>query len=395
MKWTTAADLKQQLMHLWQRGELLRPLVTGHVWESRRLSFRGPDTAQLSEHFEMVRTWLAQLSGIDGIRIQWREVNHRVVGMQRLPASIWVDSLEEAIGLIGKDGEVRRFKVLLELTRQHQPLLVEWLGARPLLAVELEQHWPSLLAVVTWLTEHQQPGIYLRQADIPGIHSKFIERHKSVLGELFDLVLPEQAVARQYKGASQFSSRYGFLDKPTGVRFRVLDQHLALLPGPSLPDITLDSTSFAQLEMAVRRVFVTENETNFLAFPPLPDAIVIFGKGYGWEALKQADWLAQCTIYYWGDIDTHGFAILDQLRRRFGHVESLLMDRSTLDAHAQYWGREERQVMHDLPCLTAEERALFDLLRDNRLGGGVRLEQEYVGYRWVMAALKQLSGISG
>lgn len=395
MKWTSAAELTQQILRLWQRGELLRLLVTEDDWEPRRLILKGPDTAQLSASFDSVRAWVAQLSNINGIRIQWREVNHRVVGAQRLPASIWVDSLEDAIALIGKEGETKRFKVLLELTRHRQPLLVDWMGSRPLQAMELERHWAALLDVVTWMAEHPRPGIYLRQIDIPGIHSKFIERHKAVLSELFDQVLPELAIASEYTGVTQFSARYGFLDKPVGIRLRVLDPSLTLLPGPTLPDITLDAASFAQLSIAVRQVFITENETNFLAFPPVPGSIVVFGKGYGWDALGRANWLSSCKIYYWGDIDTHGFAILDQLRRRFGHVESLLMDRSTLDAHAQFWGREDRQVVYDLPCLTSAERSVFDELRDNRLGDGVRLEQEYVGYRCLMTALKQLSGVSG
>ena len=58
--------------------------------------------------------------------------------------------------------------------------------------------------------------------------------------------------------------------------------------------------------------------------------MVIFGAGYGFEMLNHARWLASRRIHYWGDIDTHGFAILDQLRRRFEHVESFLMDRETL-----------------------------------------------------------------
>ena len=98
-----------------------------------------------------------------------------------------------------------------------------------------------------------------------------------------------------------------------------------------MPDVTLDAESFADLDIPVRRVFITENETNFLAFPPACEAIVIFGAGYGWDALATAHWLARCGIHYWGDIDTHGFAILDQLRARFEHVESFLMDRDNLD----------------------------------------------------------------
>jgi hypothetical protein len=66
-----------------------------------------------------------------------------------------------------------------------------------------------------------------------------------------------------------------------------------------------------------QRVFITENETNFLAFPEVADAIVVFGAGYGWEALARASWLHRCQLHYWGDIDTHGFAILDQLRGYF------------------------------------------------------------------------------
>ena len=34
----------------------------------------------------------------------------------------------------------------------------------------------------------------------------------------------------------------------------------------------------------IRRVFITENEINFLAFPRMKEAIVIFGAGYGWDA---------------------------------------------------------------------------------------------------------------
>ncbi|WP_285428879.1 DUF3322 domain-containing protein [Pseudomonas sp. lyk4-R2A-8] len=390
MQWTTTADLNKQIQRLWLRGDLLRPLVTGQPWEPRRLSLKGPEAVQLSEQFEKVRKWVADLSAIVGIRIQWREVNHRVVGLQRLPVAVWVDSLEAAVVLVGKGKELNEFKSLLDLTLQCQPLLVPWLEARPLRAITLARQWPALLKVVTWITEHPKPGIYLRQVDIPGIHSKFIEGHKGVLCELFDRVLPEQAIASHYKGASQFSLRYGFLDKPTGIRFRVLDQKMATLPGLTCPDITLDSASFAQLDIAVSRVFVTENETNFLAFPCVASAIVIFGKGYGWEALGRASWLSRSTIYYWGDIDTHGFAILDQLRRRFGHVESLLMDRQTLVAHEDVWGQEARQALHELPRLNSDERLLFDELRDNRLGVGVRLEQEYIKFSCLERALASI-----
>jgi hypothetical protein len=55
--------------------------------------------------------------------------------------------------------------------------------------------------------------------------------------------------------------------------------------------------------------------------------------------LRDAAWLRECEVLYWGDIDTHGFRILDQLRAVHPHVESVLMDEETLLAHRDAWGR--------------------------------------------------------
>ena len=98
------------------------------------------------------------------------------------------------------------------------------------------------------------------------MHTKFIEAHRSVLAELLDLTLPADAVDHSKSGVSQFSARYGFLEKPTRIRFRVLDPAIRAVPGSACPDVTLDADSFSRLELAVQRVFITENETNFLAF---------------------------------------------------------------------------------------------------------------------------------
>jgi hypothetical protein len=107
----------------------------------------------------------------------------------------------------------------------------------------------------------------------------------------------------------------------------------------------------------------------------------------------KTEWLSRCHVHYWGDIDTHGFAILDQLRCRFDHAESFLMDRTTLLAFESQWGEEEKQALRDLPRLNGEERALYDDLRDNRIRRNLRLEQERIGFSWVESALSVLTQI--
>jgi hypothetical protein len=382
--------VKAQLARLWERGELLRDEVTGQSRFPLRLALKAPNSADITERFDEVRAWAAELAALDSVRVEWRELRHRVQGAQRLPSCVWVESLESALTWLGKGREWDRFTDQVAATRRALPALLPWLEKRPLQALDLSEQWPRLLAVVAWIVEHPRPGIYLRQVDLPGVHSKFIEAHRGVLAELLDLALPAGAVDFTQSGAGHFAARYGFLQKPARVRFRVLDPSVRIIPGAGLPDVTLDADSFSRLNLDVRRVWITENETNFLAFPPVRNALVIFGAGYGWDALARSDWLRNSPIHYWGDIDTHGFGILDQLRGHFERVASFLMDRATLDAHAPAWGKEEHSLRTDLPRLTFEERALYDDLRHNRIRPRLRLEQEHIGFGWLARRLEVL-----
>ena len=402
MSWTTPTDLRAQVQKLWDKGDLLRQCVQGATILPRRLRLIGPTSSELTERFDAVRVWMTDLGcnaaaaqGAPRYRIVMREFRHRVLGVTAVPDEIWLDTLDDALVLIGKQKDYKRFVGLVQLTREQHTVLLPWLEKRPLGALALAEAWPRLLSVVSWLQAHPRPGIYLRQVDLPGVDSKFVEANRGVLLELLDLTLPEDAIDHSASGVSQFCRRYGFKDKPLRIRFRLLDPRVALLPDVCEQDIGVTQAAFERLDVPVRRVFMTENEVNFLAFPPLGDSMVIFGAGYGFEVMAGALWLQERSIYYWGDIDTHGFAILDQLRAKFPHVQSLLMDRSTLLAHESQWGEEMQPVTRDLPRLHSAEAALFDDLRGKRLGDaykpcGVRLEQERIGFGWIQQALAAL-----
>ncbi|MBU0968902.1 MAG: hypothetical protein KKA54_21305 [Proteobacteria bacterium] len=388
MSWTTPADLRAQVQKLWDRGALL---ADGEAIFPRRLNLKVPSSAELAERFAEARDWISRIDGEAGFyRVVWRSVNHRILGTNSVPAEIWIDSADQALGLIGRRRDAERFAELVALTRQRQPELLTWLTRRPLRALELTEEWPRLLAVVAWLAGHPRPGVYVRQVDIAGVHSKFIEGRRAVLAELFDLVLAPEAIDAGASGASGFCRRYGFRDKPLRLRFRILDADLALFNTGTDQDITVTHDTFARLHLPVARVFITENEINFLAFPPVTRSMVIFGAGYGFETLAEAGWLGDCHIYYWGDLDTHGFAILDQLRAHFPQAVSFLMDRETLLAHRLHWGVEPKPEIRDLARLTDEEKMVYDDLRQNRLGNQLRLEQEKVGFDWLRQALERL-----
>ena len=393
--WTTPADLRRQVQRLWDRGLILASMVTGETPFPRRLTLKRPSSAELRDRFDEVRTWVAALRSMPHVRITMREVRHRVSGTNSLPHGAWVDTVEDAAALLCKQAELDEFRRLADRTRNRHSDLLAWMAKRPLQTLRLAGEWCRLLDIVDWLRDHPRPGVYLRQMDVPGVHSKFVEAHRAVLGELLDLALPRESIdAVAPAGTAGFARRYGFREKPERIRFRVLDPSLSPLPaspeGTGGQDITLDAASFAALRTGVSRVFITENEINFLAFPRVREGMAVFGAGYGFEGLGRARWLGKRRLLYWGDIDTHGFAILDALRARFDHVESFLMDRSTLLAFEPLWGTEDSPIDRDLPRLTTPERALYDDLRDNRFGRCVRLEQERIGFGWVEDALARL-----
>jgi len=393
MPWTTPADLRAQVQKRWDRGEILAARVTGEALFPLKLRLKRPGSRELAEDFDGVRQWVRELAAAEkaqrgyGFAIRWQTVNHRVHGRNELPSGAEVPTADDALRLIGKKGEAAHFDRLSGDTLARFPELADWLARRPLTVLDHADDWERVLAVLEWFRAHPRPGIYLRQLDIPGVDTKFIEGRRRLLMELLDTVLPEWAVDGEATGARRFNERFGLLREPALVRFRVLDPDCAVA---GLTDLSVPAEQFRDLAPDVDTVFITENKTNGLAFPDHPRAWVIFGLGYGLERLAEVPWLHRVRVVYWGDIDTHGFKMLDRLRQRLPHAESLLMDRETLAAHEGLWTTESAndRALEDLERLTVAEQALFDDLRWDRLGERVRLEQERVGYGRVTGRLR-------
>ena len=258
-----------------------------------------------------------------------------------LPVALVVESRSDLLRLIKSEAVFTLFQGICERVLPKFAGWHPWFVANPFLVIGNADNWLRFMAVTDWLRTRPRPGIYLRQLDLAGIDTKFIEGNRKVLSELLDLTLPESAIDREFKGIGGFEQRYGFRVKPLTVRFRILDSGLSM---QGLSDLQIRIDEFARLRLPLRMVFITENEINGLAFPPVPGAIVIFGLGYGLDRLAAVDWLKTVAITYWGDIDTHGFAMLDQLRSYFPQAKSMLMNRATLLANQQFWGSEPKPL---------------------------------------------------
>ena len=393
--WGNRKSLLLQLEKMWDKGILLQEHLHSSGLFPKRLMFKSPDSKALGIEFDMVRNWVAEIQTLTGFRTVYKTVRHRVIGENNLPCEVWVDTLDTAIALLNKQKQVMAFTTLLALTQKCAPNLLAWINTNPIKTLSLAEVWPRLLDFVLWRQQHPNPNVYLREVSLPGIDTKFIEQYRSILAPLLDQSLSAEQINSEMTGMKQFEQRYGFRSKPDRIRFRLLDSELTLLPGAD-NDISLTSCDFQALyqqsEFArhTKRVFITENEINFLAFPPQKNSLVIFGAGYGFESLAQADWLSQLETFYWGDIDTHGFAILDQLRGKFPHVKSFLMDERTLLAHREFWGQESKPESREIHRLMTDEKALYQALLANKYKKHLRLEQERINFEHLIAALSDL-----
>jgi hypothetical protein len=380
------------MLERWNRGEILAARVTGETLFPLELRLKRPGPRDVTERFGDVRDWARALSAASrqtrgfGFDLRRETLTSRVHGTNELPVAAIVPSEADALRLIRQQAAADRFSALAQMTIGRYPALREWLTRRPLTALANADDWERVLAVIDWFSAHPRPELYLRQLDIPGVDTKFIEARRELLAQLLDAVLPAHTVSFAAVGAKRFNERYGLRSAPPLVRFRILDPKLYIR---GLSDVSLPPEQFAALSLPVRRVFITENRTNGLAFPDCAGAMVVFGLGYGLERLAAVDWLRNAEVHYWGDIDTHGFGILDRLRATLSQAQSFLMDHQTLEVHRALWGEEpvDKRYMSEPSRLTLVERALFDDLRCDVFGACVRLEQERIGYRWLEQAL--------
>jgi hypothetical protein len=383
--WVTPADVLRTLRKRWETGTFLTQFASGQPWEPLGLPIRGPAAAELAGSFADAQAWARAWVGAGRglIRVEHKQVGGRVIGVNAIPCRAWIDSYSQLWQLLGVEAEVARFGVALDQAKAMMPALADWMIAHPVKVLALARDWDRVLGTVAWIDQYAGPGLYLRQVDVPGVDTKFIERHRGILTDLLDCQLPAGRIDATVP-RSDFAGRYRFRKKPAYVRFRYL------AAGPAqLSELTVRATEIPVAPPGISAVYVVENEITYLAFPPVRDAIVIFGGGYAVSVLEGLPWLADCQLTYWGDIDTHGLEILARLRRRFPHTRSMLMDRATLLAHRSQWVTEPTPARADPTYLTPHEAALAHDLSTDLYAPSLRLEQERIRFSLLQSTLRR------
>ncbi len=385
-QWSTPAGVRAKLRKRWETGEALTRHALGEEFVPVDLPIRGPSASELGARYAEVAAWVRGWA-IPGepFTLTTKLIGARRTGANEIPDRFCIATFDDLVRFLRVEDEVRRHAELVVMADSVSPQLRSWVIDKPMRALAHADPFGKLLACAQWLNGNADRNRYLRQIDVAGVDTKFIERHHAILSELLD----QMAGCRADRAARNFAARYGFRDKPARMRIRFLDpQTSPFFPGIS--DVELRTDELGALALDVDRVFVVENEVTCLAFPAAPRAILIFGGGYAVSRAGKIGWLRDLPLFYWGDIDTHGFRILDLLRSHLPQARSMLMDRATLLKHEAHWDSESVQVNTHLGQLTADEASLYRDLVEDTFGAAVRLEQERVQYSLVVSTIEGL-----
>ncbi len=337
-----------------------------------------PGEAQAVSQMRATSDWINAWRHWQGPgEVQWVERRWARLGRQRLPQAILLASADEVAALIGREAQWRQARSRFALACERWPALADAAAK----SWEVLAEWPDdefqrLVKLLAWLEAHPQSNLLPRQLPVPGVHSKWLEGHRRILMRWLG------AIRGQETRGLTLERLTGLRALPERLRLRVLDPPLRQrLAG--LADIEAPVEELAAWSLPLDVVFIVENLQTGLAFGDLPGAVVFMQQGYAVDLFGRLPWLAALPVYYWGDLDTHGFAILDRLRAHLPQARSLLMDEATLLRHRALWTREDKPYNGaPLTRLTAEETEIFAGLQSGRWGQGVRLEQERIEWTW-------------
>ncbi|WP_373989481.1 Wadjet anti-phage system protein JetD domain-containing protein [Duganella sp. BuS-21] len=348
-----------------------------------------PTEAEALRQPEAVRAWADSWRAPHGPgELEWVDRRWKVLGNQRLPQALVLADAAQAAAWAGElerwQRAVSRSAVLL----QHWPALAA-ISPRlfDVLADYAELDLQRLQDLLAWLLAHPATGMYPRQLPIAGLDSKWLEPRIAIVASMLATVRGGDGDG--VAGADAYTM-CGLKRPPATLRIRVLDPALRAVVG-GLGDLNAPIDMLARLPWRPDHVLIVENLQTGLALEDLPGTVAVIGLGYAVDVLARLPWAAQANCRYWGDIDTHGYAILHQARTALPHLNSVMMDDATLHRFRDLWSSEGAQsAAAELPGLTPAEHAVYDGLRRHAWGQGVRLEQERISWDY---AWSRLSGI--
>ncbi len=365
-------DIYLKLQKIYNKGDIFKNYIENKDLFPIKIRLKKVQEKDIQGYFSVLLHKIKTLKE-SKLPIEYQEFSFKRIGTQLLPVLIKIDTVEEYLDIINKQEYYDNFILNYHKVIFKYPNLKDLIYQKPMLVLEYSLDWDKFFLIIDFFISNKKPNIYIREISLENIDTKYIEKHIKIL----DILLSNLLGTDTLKNASdmRFEKKYNLKYQLPQVRFRIIDDDLSIC---GLKDLTLPINEFESLIVKCKKVFIVENKITFLAFPKIDNSIVIFGSGYSIGILQNTKWLSDKEIYYWGDIDIDGFAILSQIRGYFNHVESILMTSEIIEKFKNRAVSYQNKTVRfpTLVNLTVQEMIVYTKLIDNFYGINFRLEQE-------------------
>jgi hypothetical protein len=307
------------------------------------------------------------------ISVMWVQRAWPRIGTQVVPSRVQADGPDALTSLTGEGERWRRWAGRASSIRTYLGAEIDSVLRTHLREIgELnETDFERLIIAIDWLVRHPDSGLRIRELPVRGIDTKWLERHRAVVESL--------TLATTGRGS------LGLNERTDLGRIRLLDPVDSVR---GLRDISAPIEDLAAFALTPQAALIVENLQTFLSLPTMPGVVAAFGQGNAVVALARIPWLREARIFYWGDLDSHGFRILNQARSVGLKARSVLMDSRTLYEHRDLWVVEPNPFPGTSSLLIESEAAT---LAELRALGHVRLEQERIPWAYALEELQAVS----
>ena len=326
-----------------------------------------------------------------GYALELETIQSRKNGEQTSISRILFETKDDFLSFINENKTYKRFLNALELIKENKLFsndkLCEWskLHLNDLLSEPENSHyWFDICLCAEWLNKNQDTKLYIREIPLP-VHTKFIEQNSKLI----------QSLTEKSDSILSFEETFGLKTKPCSVRFRSLSEKVSLpFSMTNLSECQIPIKDFECLDKEfsdqIKNIFIVENEMVYLTFPKVPNSICIWGHGYTVNSLNNIEWFNSKRIYYFGDLDEHGFDILSSYRRFYPNIQSFCMEKSDWNKHLQYAVVGKKLESSRIPeNLIVEENEVFQIIRNSTQN---RIEQERISVSYIQEKLNLLNG---
>lgn len=320
-----------------------------------------------------------------GLTIRWETRDSRHHGVNRVPEALAFETAHDLAVFCGQTAKWAAAINACDTLVESFPHLGD---ERVSLALKFAEEPLTILrqaiGLAKYLAAHPFPGCFARELPLP-LSTKFIEDYRALVRDLVSATCPDSF--RKVPGDTSLETCLG-LAKP----LRLIRARFArgILPS-GYPDnhVAFTAEAWSRFDFSeVAAVYVIENQITYLTFPLPPRSVVFWGEGRAVGDLAPILPVVRAKpLFYWGDLDAHGFEILADLRRIHSATRSFLMEAALLETFAEFVLRDAPETRTDpagiLENLTEPEGNLYRHLRAECL----RLEQERIPPALISTAL--------